>query len=218
MNPLLDSYYQRPEVSNSDLSWLKNQLFPREMPDPTEAYRFGNLFDAMLTEQHRVNYFKMTCDGEPFKPEVFETAEKMKQAAYKDPDLKWMLEHSEPQKVMVNKGQKFNYKGNQFNLDTRCKWDIWFPPLIWGGDLKSTTATTQEQFEEAAIYFEYDRQRAWYMDIAGSDKDMLIAVSKKNFKIFKIFIKRGGPFYNQGRGKYEMLAFRWNLIFNNNHL
>lgn len=38
--------------------------------------------------------------------------------------------------------------------------------------------------------FDYDQQHAWYMDIAQTkgykaDKDVLIGISKANFKVFK---------------------------------
>ena len=35
-----DPYYNRSEVSNSDLGWLKKQFLPTEVTDPTEAYKF----------------------------------------------------------------------------------------------------------------------------------------------------------------------------------
>ena len=47
------------------------------------------------------------------------------------------------------------------------------------------------------------------MDIAGSDCDFIYAISKKNCKVFKKFIKRGDAIYNAGRDKYEYLAFQW---------
>lgn len=85
----------------------------------------------------------------------------------------------------------------------------------WGGDLKSTTATTQKQFEEAVRYFDYDRQRAWYMDIAGSNQDVLIGVSKENFRVFKVPIRRDDDLYKSGFQKYNELAFKWWALFRN---
>lgn len=213
MDPTLDSYYSRKEVSNSDLSWLKNQLNPRDMPDPTMAYRFGNLIDAMITEQHRVNYFKRTCDNIEFTREEFEIAEKMKKAFYQDELCRNLTAGSDTQKVMSGTRQ-FNYQGIEFKLSCRCKWDIWKGALNFGGDIKSTTATSQQQFEDVVKYFDYDRQRAWYMDLAGSKKDILIGISKVNFKIFKIIITRNHPLYRSGFEKYNELAYKWNLLFN----
>ena len=210
MNP--DSYYSRKEVSNSDLSWLKKQLYPTYMPDPTEAYKFGNLLDAMLTESDRVDFLQRTCDGEIFTREIFEQAMNMKRSFLRDETAKMLIERADTQKIMITR-MKLNFNGIDFELNTRCKWDIWRHDLGMGGDIKSTTATTQKQFEAAVKYFDYDRQRAWYMDIAGSKQDVLIAVSKVNFKIFKVYITRESDLYKAGKAKYNELAFRWWLMF-----
>lgn len=208
---MLDPYYSRPEVSNSDLSRLKQELFPREMPDPTQAYRFGTLVDAMITEPHRVNFFRRSCDSEVFSKEEFELAEAMRRAFLRDELCEQLMVGVETQRVMVRK-RDMRFRNVDFTLDTRCKWDGWRQDLMYGFDIKSTTETTQRGFEEAARYFDYPRQRAWYMDIAGSDYDVLIGISKKNLRIFKIFVKRGDPFYTEGYNDYINLAFRYWLL------
>lgn len=210
----MDPYYSRSEVSNSDLSWLKNQLYPRVMPDPTNAFKFGNLIDAMITEPHRVDYFKRTLDGEVISVEDFERAEQMKRSFWADEFCRMMAEKASGQTKMTMH-RELNYKGYQFDLNTRCKWDLWRTDWGWGGDIKSTTAETQKQFEDACTYFDYDRQRAWYMDIACSKRDVLIGISKKNFKVFKISITRDSNFYKDGREKYMQLSFRWFMLFGN---
>ena len=83
----------------------------------------------------------------------------------------------------------------------------------FGGDLKSTFATSQKQFEEAVDFFDWDRSRAWYMDIAGSRQDFIVGISKKNQKVFKVFIKRDDKIYKRGKEKYDELAFRWWMLF-----
>jgi hypothetical protein len=117
----------------------------------------------------------------------------------------------ETQRIMV-RSRELVYRNVNFSLDVRCKWDGWRQDLTYGFDIKSTAAETQSQFEAAAKFFDYPRQRAWYMDIAGSDYDVLIGISKKNYKIFKIFIKRGDPFYTEGFNDYINLAFRYWLL------
>lgn len=209
----MQDYYSRPEVSNSDLSWLKQQLYPRELPDPTQAFRFGNLIDAMITEPHRVDFYTRKLDDIQLTVEEFEQAERMKQAFYQDELCQTIAAQADGQAVMVERGRKFTYMGCEFTLDTRCKWDLWRQDWGWGGDIKSTTATTQAAFEAAARYFDYDRQRAWYMDIAGSSRDVLIGISKVNFKVFKVMINRSSPWYKDGFMKYNELAFRWYLIY-----
>ena len=216
----MDPYYDRHEVSNSTLSWLKLQLFPREMPDPTMAYLFGNLVDAVITENGRVDYFRKTIDDTVVPTEWFYKAEQMKRSFFADSMCRDLIYRAGTQTIM-SCDRSFNYRGVDFDLPVRCKWDLFKDNLGFGGDIKSTTATTQAQFEAAIKYFDYDRQRAWYMDIAKAkgykaDKDVLIGVSKVNFKIFKVFINRKSPLYESGVDKYNFLAFRWWLLMGEN--
>lgn len=213
-----DTYYQRPEVSNSDLTELKNILYPRtQYGDKEKAFKFGNLIDAMITEPERIRYDKRTVDDVTYSREDFELAEAMKRAirmeARKDPLILYALERSDKQRFMVNQAQRFQYGSFEYTLDTRCKWDFWLPTMGFGGDLKSTFATSQKQFEEAVDFFDWDRSRAWYMDIAGSRQDFIVGISKKNQKVFKVFIKRDDKIYKRGKEKYDELAFRWWMLF-----
>lgn len=214
MNHNPDGYYFRSEVSNSDLTELKNLLHPRpQFGDKEAAFRFGTLVDAVVTEPDRVNYYRFTVDDVQYTEEEFLIAQDMfkslKMEARRDAFLARVLEMAETQRFMVNKQQIFEYGGFQFTLDTRCKWDWFFPFMNFGGDLKTTFATTQKQFDEAVDFFDWDRSRAWYMDIARSDRDFIYAISKQNGRVFKKFINRGDEIYRRGREKYEELAFQY---------
>lgn len=209
----MEGYYERNEVSNSDLSWL-NSYWKPEMDEVVKqkAYKFGSLIDAIITEPETVDYFKYTVGQVQYSQEDFEKGIEMKKSFMKDDLAKHILTQSETQKVMI-RSKNFNYDDVDFMLNVRCKWDLWMPNLGWGGDLKSTTATTQKQFEEAVRFFDYDRQRAWYMDIAGSNQDVLIGVSKVNHKVFKVPIRRDDELYKSGLRKYNELAFKWWALF-----
>lgn len=214
MNHNPDEYYRRSEVSNSDLTELKNLLHPRpQFGDKEAAFRFGTLVDAVITEPERVNYYRFTVDDVQYTEDEFLIAQDMykslKMEARRDPFLAKVLEMAETQRFMVNRQQVFEYGGFHFRLDTRCKWDWFFPLMNFGGDLKTTFATTQKQFDEAVDFFDWDRSRAWYMDIAQSDRDFIYAISKQNGRVFKKFINRGDEIYRRGREKYEELAFQW---------
>ena len=51
----MDAYFSRSEVSNSDLSWLsKYWMLDYKLFDIEQAYRFGTLVDAIITEPHKV--------------------------------------------------------------------------------------------------------------------------------------------------------------------
>jgi hypothetical protein len=207
----MDDYFCRPEVSNSDLTWLKNELYPSEMPDPEYAFSFGNLLDAMVTEPEKVDHFNFTCGDDQFTQEEFEKARQMKKAFMKDELCQRIFKASEFQKVMAMPSMKFDYDV-PFSLPVRCKWDFWMPSVQYGADLKSTVATTQKQFEDAARYFDYDRQRFFYMNIARAKQDLLIGISKENFHVFKIPIRQGDDFWKAGREKALELAFRYFLL------
>lgn len=212
MNP--DSYYLRTEVSNSDLTELKNILHPRvQYGNKEEIFRFGSLVDAIITEPDRVNFYNMTVDDVHYTEDEFRHAQEMKKALYceakRDPFLQRVLDNADTQRCMVRKAQHFAYLDFPFSLDTRCKWDWFFSQFHFGGDLKTTFATSQAQFDEAVDFFDWDRSRAWYMDIAASNRDFIYAVSKKNGQVFKRFINRGDNTYMRGKDKYEELAFHW---------
>ncbi|MBT9873775.1 hypothetical protein GPL06_13325 [Bacteroides salyersiae] len=209
-----DSYYLRTEVSNSDLTELKNYLYPRtQYGDKEKAFKFGTLVDALITENERVHYGKRMVDDVTYSREDFELGIAMREAlrkeARKDEFLAAVLSNSDTQKFMVNKSQRFLYGNFEYTLDTRCKWDWWLPDFGFGGDLKTTFAESQNQFNEAIDFFDWDRSRAWYMDIAGSQQDFIYAISKKNLKIFKAFIRRDDDTYKRGKEKYDELAFKW---------
>lgn len=209
-----DSYYQRSEVSNSDLTALKEILHPRpQFGDREAAFRFGSLVDAIITEPYRVNYYRLTVDDEQYTEDEFRHAKEMQKAlrmeARRDLFLAKVLDVAETQRFMVNVSQPFEYGDFGFTLDTRCKWDWWLPGVNFGGDLKTTFAESQAQFDEAVDFFDWDRSRAWYMDIANSNRDFIYAISKKNCKVFKKFIERDDPIYKAGRAKYEELAFQY---------
>ena len=210
-----DPYYGRPEISNSDLSWLKKQLYPVDFPDPTAAYKFGTLIDCMITEPEKVNYTLLQCSDEQYTKEDFDIANEMRKAFLKDDFCRHLVENSTPQKVMVKENQPFECDGFEYLLNVRCKWDIWLDQFGWGGDIKSTTATTQKQFIDAIYHFDYDRQRAFYMFIAGSKQDILIGISKKNFKVFKVPIKRSDEMFLSGLEKVQELTFKWWQMFGN---
>lgn len=214
MNP--DSYYNRNEVSNSDLTELKNLLYPRlQFGDKEKIFAFGSLVDAIITEPDRVNYYQLTVDDVKYTEDDFALAREMHKSllmeARKDEFLDYVLKNSDTQKFMV-KEREFDYTGFKYHLPTRCKWDWFLSSVGFGGDLKTTFAVSQAQFDEAVDFFDWDRSRAWYMDIAGSNKDFIYAISKKNCKVFKKFIERCDQVYRRGFDKYNELAFKYYLF------
>lgn len=209
----LTDYFKRDEVSNSDLTWLKMQLSPADqVGDIVQAYRFGTLVDAVITEQERVDWVKLTVDDIQYTAFEFRKANEMSKAFRRDDLGKLIMKAAIFQEVHIRK-VPFDYNGMQFSLTMRCKFDFCFPALKYGGDIKSTVATTQEQFESSIYHFDYDRQRALYMTISEADMDVLVGISKVNFKVFKKFIKRDDALFKSGMEKLNYLAYKYFLLF-----
>ena len=210
----MENYYSRPEISNSDLSEIGLYFSGAETQiEPTEAYRFGRLVDFLITEREKIDFFKFTADGEQYTKDEFDIAYMMLKAVRKDRFLGPLLPQFIGQKVFSKKDFTINWGSFSFVAQVRCKYDLWGALINWGSDIKSTTATTQKQFEDACWHFRYPRQRAWYMDISGANRDMLIGISKLNYQVFKIPIDRGTEFYKKGKEMYSDMAFKWYALF-----
>ena len=161
-----DSYYGRAEVSNSDLVEMSNYFAPPSFVlDLKDIFRFGNLVDAMITEPKRCDHIRLMVDGEQFTPDEWATAYEMVKNFRKDDFCNSILRVCGGQAVKKKIDFNINFDGLGFTLPARCKYDLWSEAINYGGDIKSTAATTQRQFEDAFYHFNYDQSRAFYMDI-----------------------------------------------------
>lgn len=209
-----DPYYSRSEVSNSDLTSLKYQLQPQlETLSPSakaKAFKLGHLVDGLVTEPKNCNHYRLTVGDETYNKEEWAWGKKMlsaiRKAAKKDPFLDHVLKNADTQKEFILPSMHFDVGCYSFDLPVRCRYDWWLGNF--GGDLKTTSATTYDQFLAQIDWVDWDRSRAWYMDISGANQDFIYAISKKNFKVFFLKIQRGDEIYNRGREKYEELAFK----------
>lgn len=216
---MVDNYYsQHGYVSNSNLSQL--QVILGERPeiggDKQAAYDFGNLIDALITEPDLVDTVSktvITADGTlaHFDDATFSRAMDMRRDALAHPTMSLLVKNLEFQVVV--KLERFEIKTEyaHFGLPVKIKMDGLARRLQTGCDLKSTVATSQRAFYESLFFFEYDRQCAWYMDIAGLQRFWFVGVGKKKGKdgkhpIFFHPVERGDDFYNSGRAKYQRLA------------
>lgn len=211
-----DNYYSFQAVSNSELSSLQNMWEEESVAwDKQQAYDDGNLVDAIITEPHRVDYFRRTVQGidRIYTPEKMEMAKQMKKAFYADSFCKGLASQCSFQHITYNPNYRIQHDGWQFELPAKCKWDLFRKDMDMGGDIKSTFATSQKQFIDACHYFDYFRSRAWYMDLEGRTNDILIGISKKTYQVFKIAIRKGDALYNLGRSQYQELAFKYFYLF-----
>lgn len=210
---MIDPYFNRPEVSNSDLTELNKYFMARDqIMDYENALRFGTLVDAMITELEKVNVYKRTVEDYIYKPEEMELAKAMKRAFYQDELCKRFADMATYQQVFSGV-VKLNYGSFEFELLMRCKYDLFMKQLGYGGDIKSTAATTQKQFEDSIYHFDYDRSRVVYMQLSGAPKDIIIGISKVNCKIFKVYIDRFSKIYQSGLEKFQDTGFKYWSLF-----
>jgi len=210
------NYRSYNAVSNSDLTYLEKYWMPKNVwLDLEKAFANGTLIDCMITEPEKVNYFKLRVDGIDYNytNDEFERAKEMKKAFYKDSFCAAFANQCKFQHISYVPDFNISYDGFNFTLPAKCKWDMFRTDIDLSGDIKSTTCTTKKQVEEAIRYFGYDRSRAWYMDLENRNNDMLIFISKVNFQVFKIPIKRGDDLYKVGKAKYQELAFKYWSLF-----
>lgn len=215
MNTLLqEDYFSINAVSNSDLTKLKNEMLGVRIIDNQQAFYFGTLFDNMLTEHDNISFYEKKLNGKSVNKSLWEQSMAMRKALLEDEQVRFLLKdkNSEFQKVFV-KEREFEYRNLKYVLNTKCKFDIFSP--ITSVDLKTTVAKSQKEFENACDIFDYDRQVAWYMDISGIDYMGIVGISKKNNKIFKLFIDRNSSLYRQGYKKYMYLSLKYYLLYGN---
>jgi hypothetical protein len=221
------NYRQFPAVANSDLSWLEKQLMSKQrIIDCEQAFKMGTLIDAMITEPHRVDYFKYRVDDVQYTKADFELSKKMKAAFMKDKVCQDIIKDCSFQHISYNPEFEVEHEGVRFIVPAKAKWDLKKKHFPFGGDIKSTTATTYDQCFAAMEYFCYDRSRAWYMDLEGHKMDYIIFISKINFKIFIIPVsaidhgdkakpgqKAAYEIYRNGKAKYQKLAYDYAKMF-----
>jgi hypothetical protein len=194
-----ENYFNRPEISASDLLALDRGY---ELPE-MEALTEGTLFDNLVLTPDQIDFFSMEVEGREFTDRQLRMCERMKRSLFADKKARFETAFDTAEKQVVMTGVIEGYAA-------RCKYDLFWRPLGYGGDLKSTACTTQTAFEASISYFGYDLQRAWYMDISGADKDLVIAVSKKrSHPVFVVPIERGDAIYTAGREKYLRLLKLW---------
>jgi hypothetical protein len=206
----MTDYYSHCYVSNSDLTALELELMPAVVKrDYQKALDFGILFHAMILEPETVDHIRRTVRDHQYSIEDFNAAKRMRDAVRMDQFSQDLIRMCEKEVEMYNAGTVFEYNGTSFTLDTRRKYDLWNRIANFGADFKSTTATNQTSFVNAVQRFSYDRSRVFYAKGSGAKKDVIIGVSKTNFKIFPVFMREGCPLWLEGERKVNELAYKY---------
>jgi hypothetical protein len=207
------NYYENNAfISNSDLGSFKDVLQGEKNLIPDEKlqaiYDFGNLVE---------HYALPSSDSADRigSPSDVEKAKLMAQAVESNPSARFLIS------LMGNRQHEFyrnadtvEWEGVEVQIPRKCKFDGYSKKFKIGIDLKTTACLTLQEFIVAFWFFDYDRQAAWYMDIARIDRMVYIGVSKKlnrfgRHEVFIHAIERGDAFYQSGLKKYSKLAIKY---------
>lgn len=212
------NYYAHPAVSNSNFKQLERVYNALAPLDPSNNLDFGNLVDAMLTDEKLLNGNILNCeDGRVinFTDHEIKLASKLSDYCIKDNLVRLMLPGGVPQKVVI-RNILLDYEGREFDLEAKCKIDWSNVFLKTNIDYKTTACTSYKAFVASIEHFSYDQQGAWYLDVSGDfDYHWIIGMSKPTGKIFRYVIERGDENYKRGQKKYLYWANKWDLFVNN---
>ena len=193
-----DDYRLLKAYSNSRLGQIKDQLMRRPTVGPKRAFVFGQALHEILLEPQKVELIEEFC----LTPSEEKTLHRMTVAAQRWEALQWARYAGKPEQV-------FTWKDAATRLPCKMKCDLvveseTFSRLII--DIKTTSAATQEEFEAAALRYEYDRQGAFYMDGAKASSFALMAISKvKPYNTFTYTFRRRQKATNKARKHYRFI-------------
>jgi hypothetical protein len=215
---VIENYFDLPEVSSSDLGALERLFYgrPDNRAELEEIFNFGSLVDAMLTERELLDYTScsLRVPGKldiHYSPLVWRQAERLAGHLRKDPVVARMLPVMKGQYIF-RRTLDFSYDGEEYKIRARCKFDLYTKLYQTGLDFKTTACKTKKEFVNAVDHFDWDKQGAWYMDLARIDYHWIVGVSKVTGEIFKHVIERGDATHKRGVEKYSVWAYRWLIL------
>jgi hypothetical protein len=190
-----DNYRLHAAYSNSRLSEIRDQILGRVPSAPSRAFTVGSaLHDMVLLENKNLSEYCLRPSEEKLVTQMAAALrvdgffDKYRKNTYFEEEMYW----------------------DDCGTELKCKLktDAIFHSgkfVIEMADLKTTSAATQEEFEEACRLYEYYRQAAFYIDGGNAAKFTIIGVSKRNLKVFKVELTPNHKLVREGRRNYKML-------------
>lgn len=210
------SYFDYPNCSNSQLSQLAREIRGEDFaPLPLEAFRKGNLFDAVVTEPEKIDLESMTMQTsngtEPFTKAEYIACTRMHQALKADPTAALIMNHSSTQVEVYDYPITVTTCGLEFTIEFKGKLDFYWETGSVVTDLKSTKAPSLEAFRNSADKFQYWRQLYLYMLMTRAKKAIILAANWKA-QTFILHMKEGDENWQKGKQWFEELCLLWFII------
>ena len=188
-----DEYRALPRISNSDLGDFEDKVFNRPFREkPQKAFSFGTAVHELILEPNTID--KLPQDVDIAKVQT------LAKTFWAEPWLKWLLRFSRKEEIVL-------WTCPVTGLPLKSKLDI----ILRGRtvyDIKTTSASSIEQFAKFAVEYGYDRQAAFYMDSIKAKRFFFIALSKtKKNTVF--IMEADSSLIESGRKKYRRLLTTW---------
>lgn len=188
-----DEYRALPRISNSDLGDFEDIVFNRpEREKPLTAFSFGTAVHELILEPQIINRLPQNVD--------IAKVQILAKTFWNESWLKWLLRFSKKEEVIL-------WTCPVTGLPLKSKLDI----ILRGRnvyDIKTTSASSIEQFAKHCQAYGYDRQAAFYMDSIGAKRFFFIALSKTK-KDMVFIMEADRSFIESGRKKYRKLLSVW---------
>jgi hypothetical protein len=209
---LLDYFKADGYLRNGDVTKLYHRLTNKPANDYKGAYRFGSLFDYYYTE---TDYFKENID---YDGEKFYLSEGNKKLEFSFEEFELFVKSAQVLDAKYPNLRKYGVTQfiikdklivNNREVKAKIKCDFWFdktlpemPKMKVIVDLKTTTATSKEEFMKRFFEYDYDRNGAFYLDVAKANVYMCLAISR-NLEIYEIAVAK--DLLQSGRAKYNYI-------------
>ncbi len=196
----MDTYRALPRIANSDLTEFRNILLFGQLPRRSDspALAFGTQYHHLL----------LTARTEVHTGIGAKATQRMLDA---------LRAHATFQPWLANAAVETVYCWDDelTGLPCKGKLDMFYGAQKAIADVKTTSASTQEEFLDSCLRYGYDRQLAYYADgcrSSGQPVQHLVLFGVQKQKPHKVFVEEWSihdPFIDEGRKKYARLLRSW---------
>jgi hypothetical protein len=195
----LDPYRNLAAYSNSRLGAIANQLQNRTELPSRSVFVTGTALHELLLQPETV------ADARDYylSPTKLELVYRMRDELLNSGVMDAIVEGAEIESVVTwtDPGTGLPCKGK---LDAIIENTQEGYKRVY--DIKTTSCTTQETFEDSLLRYDYYRQAAFYLDGAAGTEYIIIGISKRDpYHIFEVFLYPDSPQVLAARTRYQFI-------------
>lgn len=182
--------------NNSYLSNIKNILTGGEWFQGNKATLLGQAVHQMVL-QKKLYKTKKTYWQNTLTKSQFKKAQLMAQALEQNTLWRHIRRKKGETEIIKTWTEQETQAPCKGIIDKKISKDIF--------DIKTTSATNQQEFYQSIKKYEYERQAAMYLDATGAQYFTWICVSNRNLETWTITIPQNHELITKGQKKYKFL-------------